>query len=116
MIERVRAGKTPAQLSREFECSAQTLINGVAQAALDEDQPVPSKQGQQQVDEGILEVRQHPAPGSSWRRGAQLLGPFAESRRDASCEVSPFSRSAPTAPATPCTVMRQVRSQAIARD
>jgi len=36
MIELVRAGKNPAQLSREFGCSAHTIRNWVAQAAIDE--------------------------------------------------------------------------------
>ena len=46
MIDLVRAGgKTPAQLSREFECKAQTIINWVAQAARDEGKPLPGKEG-----------------------------------------------------------------------
>ena len=46
MIELVRAGgKTPAQLSREFECTAQTIINWVAQAARDEGRPLVGKEG-----------------------------------------------------------------------
>ena len=46
MIELVRAGgKTPAQLSREFECTAQTIINWVAQAARDEGRPLSGKEG-----------------------------------------------------------------------
>jgi transposase len=39
MIELVRAGRTPAQLSREFGCAAQTVINWVAQSTIDEDKP-----------------------------------------------------------------------------
>ena len=45
MIELVRAGRTPAQLSREFECSAQTITNWVAQAAIDAGKPLPGKEG-----------------------------------------------------------------------
>ena len=45
MIELVHGGKTPAELSREFECSAQTIINWVAQAARDEGRPLPGKEG-----------------------------------------------------------------------
>src|ERR1044071_6386855 len=45
MVELVRAGKTPAQLSREFECSAQTITNWVAQAAVDDGKPLPGKDG-----------------------------------------------------------------------
>lgn len=35
MIELVRAGRSPAQLSREFGCTAQTIANWVAQANTD---------------------------------------------------------------------------------
>jgi transposase len=35
MIELVQAGKTPAELAREFGCSAQTITNWVGQAAAD---------------------------------------------------------------------------------
>jgi len=35
MIELVRAGRSPAELSREFGCSAQTIINWTVQAAID---------------------------------------------------------------------------------
>ena len=36
MVELVRAGRSPDELSREFEPSAQTIRNWVAQADLDE--------------------------------------------------------------------------------
>jgi transposase len=36
MVELVRAGRTPSELSREFEPSAQTIQNWVKQAELDE--------------------------------------------------------------------------------
>ena len=32
-------------MSREFECTAQTIINWVAQAARDEGRPLPGKEG-----------------------------------------------------------------------
>jgi transposase len=35
VIELVAAGETPAELSREFGCSAQTISNWVARAAID---------------------------------------------------------------------------------
>ena len=35
MIELVRAGKTPAQLSREFGCTAQTIANWAGAAGRD---------------------------------------------------------------------------------
>ena len=36
MVERVRAGWTPSQLAREFEPSAQSIMNWVAQADVDD--------------------------------------------------------------------------------
>ena len=39
MVELVRAGRTPKELSREFEPSAQTITNWVAQADVDEGRP-----------------------------------------------------------------------------
>jgi len=46
MIELARAGKTPAQLSKEFRCSAQAISNWVTQAGRDEGKPLPGKEGQ----------------------------------------------------------------------
>src|SRR4028118_1873768 len=45
MIELVRAGKTPAELAREFECTAQTIANWVGQEAIDSGRPRPGKDG-----------------------------------------------------------------------
>ena len=45
MIELVRAGRTPYELAREFECSAQTIRNWVAQSAIDSGKPLPGKEG-----------------------------------------------------------------------
>lgn len=45
MIELVASGRTPAQLAREFECTAQTISNWVAQAAIDRGQPLRGKEG-----------------------------------------------------------------------
>jgi transposase len=36
MVELVRAGRTPRELAREFECADQTIRNWVRQADLDE--------------------------------------------------------------------------------
>lgn len=36
MVELVRAGRTPGELAREFECSGQTIRNWIRQADLDE--------------------------------------------------------------------------------
>lgn len=45
MLELVRAGRNPAELAREFECSAQAIRNWVAQAAIDAGKPSPGKDG-----------------------------------------------------------------------
>jgi len=45
MIELARAGKTPAQLSKEFGVTAQTVSTWVAQAARDAGKPLPGKEG-----------------------------------------------------------------------
>ena len=41
IIELVRAGRTPAELSREFQVTAQTIQNWVGQAARDAGHPLP---------------------------------------------------------------------------
>ena len=45
MVELVKAGRTPSQLAREFGCSAQSIANWVAQAAIDTGRPLPGKDG-----------------------------------------------------------------------
>ena len=40
-----KMGRTPSELSREFGCSAQTITNWVAQAAIDAGKPLPGKDG-----------------------------------------------------------------------
>ena len=45
IIELARAGRSPAELSREFGCSAQTIVNWVAQAAIDAGKPLLGKDG-----------------------------------------------------------------------
>ena len=41
IIELVAAGKSPAELSREFGCTAQIIANWVGQAAIDRGKPLP---------------------------------------------------------------------------
>src|SRR3954469_13011202 len=45
IIELVQAGRTPAELSREFQVTAQTIQNWVGQAAPDAGQPLLGKEG-----------------------------------------------------------------------
>ncbi|STB63887.1 Transposase [Chromobacterium violaceum] len=43
MVELVQAGRSPAELSREFGVTAQSIINWVGQAAVDAGKPLPRK-------------------------------------------------------------------------
>lgn len=43
MVELVQAGRTPAELAREFGCTAQSIVNWVGQAAADAGRPLPGK-------------------------------------------------------------------------
>ncbi len=45
IIELARAGRTPAQLSREFGPTAQSITNWIAQAARDQGKPLAGKEG-----------------------------------------------------------------------
>lgn len=45
IIELAQAGRSPAELSREFGPTAQTIINWLAQAARDAGKPIPGKEG-----------------------------------------------------------------------
>jgi transposase len=45
MVDLVHVGRSPAELSREFGVSAQTIANWVAQEAIDSGKPPPGKNG-----------------------------------------------------------------------
>lgn len=45
IVELAHTGKTPAQLSREFGPTSQTIINWIAQDARDRGTPLPGKEG-----------------------------------------------------------------------
>ena len=45
LVEMYRAGRSPAELAREFGCTAQTITNWVGQAAIDDGKPLPGKEG-----------------------------------------------------------------------
>ena len=45
IVELAKVGRTPSELSREFGCSAQTITNWIAQAAIDAGKPLPGKEG-----------------------------------------------------------------------
>ena len=54
IVELARAGRTPAELAREFGCSAQSITNWVGQAAIDEGKPLPGKDGLSSAERGLL--------------------------------------------------------------
>ena len=45
IAELAKMGRTPSQLAREFCCSAQTITNWIAQAAIDAGKPLAGKDG-----------------------------------------------------------------------
>jgi transposase len=45
IIELAHAGRTPAELSREFGPTAQSIANWIAQDARDRGKPIPGKEG-----------------------------------------------------------------------
>ena len=45
MLELVGTGRTPEDLAREFGCTAQSIRNWMAQAAIDRGKPLPGKEG-----------------------------------------------------------------------
>ena len=45
ILELAQAGRSPAELSREFGPTTQTIMNGLAQAARDAGKPLPGKEG-----------------------------------------------------------------------
>lgn len=58
IIELARAGRTPAELSREFGPTAQSIANWVAQDARDRGKPLPGKEGLTSVErEELVRLR-----------------------------------------------------------
>ena len=45
IIELVGAGRSPAELAREFGCAGHTIADWVAQSAIDRGKPLPGKDG-----------------------------------------------------------------------
>ena len=73
MVELVRAGRGPEELAREFEPSAQTIRNWVAQADRDEGRRQDGLTSEERDEQGVRDVSQRktmailvgggPAPG-----------------------------------------------------
>ena len=59
MVELVRAGRSPAQLSREFGVTAQSITNWVGQATIDDGKPLLGKEGLTTAErEELVRLRQ----------------------------------------------------------
>lgn len=71
MVELVRAGRSPAQLSREFGVTAQSITNWVDQAAIDDGKPLAGKEGLTTAEREELVLAPAVAPGPD---GARHLG------------------------------------------
>ena len=58
MVELDRAGRSPAQLSREFGVTAQSITNWVGQSAIDDGKPLPGKEGLTTAEEVLRVTRE----------------------------------------------------------
>lgn len=66
IIELAQAGRSPAELPREFGGTSQTIINWLAQAARDAGKPLPGKEGLAATErDGLARLRRR-AGGSRW--------------------------------------------------
>ena len=54
IVQLAHAGKSPAELAREFGCTAQTIANWLAQAARDSGKPLPGKEGLTSIERDEL--------------------------------------------------------------
>ena len=90
MIELVCAGRTPTELSREFQITAQTIQNWAGQAARDAGQPLPGKEGLSRTEREELarlrrEVKQLQterdilAKATAWLAGRSGVAPISSS-------------------------------------
>ena len=58
IVELARAGRSPAELSREFGPTAQSIGNWIGQAARDAGQPLPGKEGLSSIErEELVRLR-----------------------------------------------------------
>ena len=58
IVELARAGRSPAELSREFGPTAQSIANWIGQAACDAGQPLPGKEGLSSIErEELVRLR-----------------------------------------------------------
>lgn len=54
IVQLAHAGKSPAELAREFGCTSQTVANWLAQAARDSGKPLPGKEGLPSIERDEL--------------------------------------------------------------
>lgn len=68
MVELVRAGRAPAELSREFNVTAKSITNWVGQATIDSGNPLPDKEGLTTAErEELVRLRRQLATASQVR-------------------------------------------------
>ena len=101
MVELVQAGRSPAQLAREFDCSAQTIVTWVARVAVDAGKPPPGKDTPTTAKREELMRRRRQAPAADGaRHPLKGYGPVCRQRRQ---DVQPASNSrTQTRPPTRC--------------
>lgn len=69
ILELAQAGRSPAELSREFGPTTQTIMNGLAQAARDAGKPLPGKEGLSSAErEALTRLRPGIAPSEDGAR------------------------------------------------
>lgn len=107
MVELVRAGRTPAELSREFNVTAQSITNWGGQAAIDSGKPLPGKEGLTCVErEELVRLRRQLGQIQQERGILAKATAWFACRSDATSVKFSDSRwqTRPTSPRAPCAV------------
>ena len=107
MVELVRAGRTPAELSREFNVTAQSITNWVGQAAIDSGKPLPGKEGLTTVErEELARLRRQLRQVQQERDILAKATAWFSRRSDATSTKSSDSgwQTRPTSPCALCAV------------
>ena len=105
MVELVRAGRSPAELSREFGVTAQSITNWVGQAAIDNGKPLPGKEGLTTAErEELVRLRRQLRQVQMERDILAKATAWFAGRSDATSTKSSDSgwRTRPTYPCAPC--------------
>lgn len=104
MVELVRAGRTPAELSREFNVSAQSITNWIGQTAIDSGKPLPGKEGLTCVErEALVRLRRQLRQVQQERDILAKATAWFAGRSDATSTKSSDSRWQPSPTFARCT-------------